>query len=339
MSENTPPNPYFNGINFNPGFFSSAVQYLTEAIANTKYLLLSGANFMTGNLGIKRAAGVELDVDGRAYINNNFFSSVPSIGIYGGNSTRLIMAQGTASEFPLAVGVSNTSIWYGSQILGNHIFYTGDTEKLKISPLSISVGSGTNFNFGAAAGNSYLTLSTGTASLLGVANTVFQHSTSAAIGDTVLRAQSGKRLLLQAGQNAAAISVQENANVGIGLGGGTTNSRLHMHNGALAQEVKLQITDATTGTSSTNGCAIIKNAIQEMFITNYQSTKMAFATANITRLTISDAGLVCIGVNTPSQILQVGDGARLRISNGATDYSLIGTKETDDANNTRIVIS
>jgi hypothetical protein len=41
----------------------------------------------------------------------------------------------------------------------------------------------------------------------------------------------------------------------------------------------------------------------------------------------------------PSQILQVGDGGRLRISNGITDYTLIGTKETDDASNTRIVVS
>ncbi len=35
----------------------------------------------------------------------------------------------------------------------------------------------------------------------------------------------------------------------------------------------------------------------------------------------------------------MGDGARLRISNGISDYSLIGTKDVDDASNTRIVIS
>jgi hypothetical protein len=37
--------------------------------------------------------------------------------------------------------------------------------------------------------------------------------------------------------------------------------------------------------------------------------------------------------------LQVGDGARLRISNSDSDYTLIGTKEVDNATNTRIVIS
>jgi hypothetical protein len=80
MSANKPPNPYFNGINFNPKFFISTVsKFLTEAIANTKYLLLSGANFMTGNLGIKRAPAIELDIDGKAHINNNFFG-LPTVG-------------------------------------------------------------------------------------------------------------------------------------------------------------------------------------------------------------------------------------------------------------------
>ncbi len=40
-----------------------------------------------------------------------------------------------------------------------------------------------------------------------------------------------------------------------------------------------------------------------------------------------------------NNILQVGDGARLRISNGISDYSLIGTKDVDGGTNTRIVIS
>ena len=38
----TPPNPYFSGINFNSGFFTSLTDYLTEAIANSKYLKLIG---------------------------------------------------------------------------------------------------------------------------------------------------------------------------------------------------------------------------------------------------------------------------------------------------------
>jgi hypothetical protein len=46
-----------------------------------------------------------------------------------------------------------------------------------------------------------------------------------------------------------------------------------------------------------------------------------------------------IGVTNPSNILQVGGGGRLRISNGTTDYSLLGTIDTDTSLNTRILIS
>jgi hypothetical protein len=40
-----------------------------------------------------------------------------------------------------------------------------------------------------------------------------------------------------------------------------------------------------------------------------------------------------------TNILQVGAGGRLRISNGTTDYTLLGTLDTDGATNTSIVIS
>ena len=48
----TPPKPYFSGINFNSSFFPSLSSYLTEAIANSKYLRLIGG-ILSGNLGIK----------------------------------------------------------------------------------------------------------------------------------------------------------------------------------------------------------------------------------------------------------------------------------------------
>ncbi len=48
-----PPNPYFNGINFNSSFFPSISAYLTEAMANSKYLKLIGG-ILRGNLGIKK---------------------------------------------------------------------------------------------------------------------------------------------------------------------------------------------------------------------------------------------------------------------------------------------
>jgi hypothetical protein len=48
---------------------------------------------------------------------------------------------------------------------------------------------------------------------------------------------------------------------------------------------------------------------------------------------------VGIGISNPGNVLQIGDGGRLRISNGTSDYTLIGSEETNDANNTSIIIS
>jgi hypothetical protein len=56
-------------------------------------------------------------------------------------------------------------------------------------------------------------------------------------------------------------------------------------------------------------------------------------------ITINTNNNVGIGNNNPSQILQVGNAGRLRISNGTLDYSLLGTIDTDGATNTRIVVS
>ncbi len=142
MSSQIPPNPYFNGINFNPSFFSPVIKYLTEAIANTKYLMLNGLNYMTGNLGIKRTPAVELDVNGKVNINNNIFAT-PSNGVYGGDGTRLILAPGTVSAPPYSLGIASTTLWYGVPDGANHIFYTGTNERLRIKSDG-NVGIGTN---------------------------------------------------------------------------------------------------------------------------------------------------------------------------------------------------
>jgi hypothetical protein len=57
------------------------------------------------------------------------------------------------------------------------------------------------------------------------------------------------------------------------------------------------------------------------------------------KMRINKDGNVGIGTINPGNILQVGDGGRLRISNNNTDYTLIGTKNGIDNSNTRIEIS
>jgi hypothetical protein len=126
-------------------------------------------------------------------------------------------------------------------------------------------------------------------------------------------------------------------NVGIG----TTNptNLLHLHKQGNNQEVMIRFTDTSTGTSITNGVGIYKTDQHDLFLHVYENARMYFFTNNIVRMNIQANGNTCIGASVANSIFQVGDGARLRISNGITDYSLIGTKDVDDATNTRIVIS
>jgi hypothetical protein len=87
-----------------------------------------------------------------------------------------------------------------------------------------------------------------------------------------------------------------------------------------------------------------KNSSQDLFIRNGENARMYLFTNNIVRIAIQangNVGIVPTGstADGTANVFQVGDGGRLRISNGPTDYTLIGSKETDNANNTRIIIS
>lgn len=130
MSSATPPNPYFSGINFNPSFFTVISGYLTETIANSKYLRLIGGT-LSGFLGIKRTARVELDVNGKAVINDAT-NGVPANGILGSTGTKLILTEGTASETPIAIGSSSDGMWMGTNSTTGISFYTGLSHRMRI---------------------------------------------------------------------------------------------------------------------------------------------------------------------------------------------------------------
>ena len=148
MSSQIPPSPYFSGINFNSGFFSSITEYLTEKIANSKYLKLLGGS-LGGFLGILRnPARVALDVMGKAVINDGTLGT-PANATFGGAGTRLILEEGTLAQTPIALGIEANNLWLGTQSTGNIKFYTGTTERLRIDNNGIAYFNGTNAYFGA----------------------------------------------------------------------------------------------------------------------------------------------------------------------------------------------
>ena len=148
MSSQIPPNPYFSGINYNPSFFSTVVAYLTEAIANSKYLKLLGGS-LSGFLGILRnPARVALDVNGKAVINDGTLG-IPANSTFGGGGTKLILTEGTIIETPIALGTEANNLWLGTQSTGNIKFYTGTNERVRIDNTGISYFGGGNHYFGA----------------------------------------------------------------------------------------------------------------------------------------------------------------------------------------------
>ena len=61
----------------------------------------------------------------------------------------------------------------------------------------------------------------------------------------------------------------------------------------------------------------------------------------VERMRITSTRNVGIGTSTVNNILQVGDGGRLKIGSGITDFTLIGTKDyiNDNTTNTKIFIN
>jgi len=368
MSANTPPDPYFNGINFNPSFFQTVIEYLTIPIANTRYLLLNGLNYMTGNLGIKRVAGVELDVNGKAYIDNGI-TGVPAVGQYGGVGTRLILYQGTLVDTPVALGVDGTSLWYGSYSAGSHIFNTGIKERLRI----LSSG---NVGIGTSGASSLLHLhiqdlnqevairftDTGTGSGATDGCAVYKSTNN----NLILNNFENSNILFNT-SNTEKMRISNSGNIGIGTT--TTPAKVNIY-GTVQLESKLNLTGQeflSPSFTSTDGIAFLLgvNRANNRNMWLADTAKLAVNATNPT-LTLSPYGFIGsyatdgttklplvlnntnyfmgngrVGISTdnPGNIFQVGDGGRLRISNGTNDYTLLGTKETDDINNTRIVLS
>lgn len=441
MSSAIPPNPYFNNINFNPSFFSVIQTYLTEAIANSKYLKLIGGT-ISGFLGIGRTARVELDVNGKAVINNDL-TAPPAVGQFGGNGTKLILFDGNATEAPYAIGVDTSTLWYGTNTAGSHKFYTGTTERMRIkNDGNVGIGVSDPIQKLQIRGSNPTTLriETDTSAVGQVAGIEFGIPSFTTAGSAKITSTSiaGNIADLQfstsSGTNSSTVKMTIMGNGSVGIGTTNPNANLHIHSPNTNSYVTFNITDATSGTTGSDGIGIVKTDVNDMILTVRENAKMSFYTNNILQMTLTNAGNLGIGTPTPgsyklnvngstyldsaiinatlivgnnnsypdirigpangnniaiattggsyssssaandmvirsinkmilqsgggaaaiiintnnnigigsvipNNILQVGDGGRLRISNGTTDYTLIGTKETDDTNNTSICLS
>ena len=131
----------------------------------------------------------------------------------------------------------------------------------------------------------------------------------------------------------------------IGIGTTSPSQRLHL-NGNIQMEsggiIGIVPVDAFVYAGRTIGnyaitWAVTDNGANTTHISGWAG--MNFFTSAVSRMVINSSGYVGIGTTAPGNILQVGGAGRLRISNDATDYTLIGTENVDGGTNTRIVLS
>ena len=67
MSNNNPPNYYFNGISYNPSFFQSSNNYITNSSADAKYL---------GRVNYPTSTAINTSFTGSLTVGNNIYGNL-----------------------------------------------------------------------------------------------------------------------------------------------------------------------------------------------------------------------------------------------------------------------
>ncbi len=95
-----------------------------------------------------------------------------------------------------------TSLWYGSYTGGNHIFFSGTSERMRITASQVGIGTGLTLKLNQgfldlsdSTSNSPIYLATMGTSLISVNNVAGQYTLKSAIGDTTIRATATKNYI------------------------------------------------------------------------------------------------------------------------------------------------
>ena len=121
--------------------------------------------------------------------------------------------------------------------------------------------------------------------------------------------------------------IDSNGLIGIGTttptsNGGANAGLIHLHGGSADWSV-LHCTTPTTGSGAANG-ALLGVITDDIYVWNYNSGTIKFATAGSERMTISSSGNVGIGTTSPGYVLDVngGSGTMSRIQSGGSSTYL-----------------
>ena len=98
--------------------------------------------------------------------------------------------------------------------------------------------------------------------------------------------------------------ILNNGDVGIGTNA-VPFAKLHLHKSGASQDVRIQFTDDTTGTTANDGTIVGKLPDGRGFLYNYENAELFFGTAGVQRMMITATGNVGIGTATTTSKLRV----------------------------------
>jgi hypothetical protein len=167
----------------------------------------------------------------------------------------------------------------------------------------------------------------------------FASTTSAKITSTSREGDvSDLQFITSSSTNNANVKMTIKGNGNVGVGTDNPQTQLHLHNTGNNQDVKILLTDNTTGSTGTDGLTVLKGSDQNGYLWHYDNYNLLFGTNNAERMRIKNDGNVGIGTNNPGTKLQVegsiftsigtvglpdtgtygGGGARLILYSGGT---------------------
>ena len=276
---------------------------------DTNYLLKTGGA-MTGQITGITTLNATSVISSTLSTTNNASILGPTKGINGSTGDRLVLWVGDANTYPYSLGINGSTLWYSVPSGSSHKFYVNGSLITTISSTGLSTTgtiSGTTFSgSGSSLTDIPFSALTGTSPyVLKAGDTMTgQLIFTTTTGNNPIRIYSTST----AANNCIQFQNDNSMIVYLGLGGSTIAGTNYKNNFFI---------------QSTNGIILNVNRASD-------------STPNFI---INNSGNIGIGTTNPVNILQVGDGGKLRIANGITDYSLLGSKDVDDYTNTRIVVS
>ncbi len=309
---------------------------------------------MTGQITGITTLNATTGIFGTISTTNNTNANTPQLGAFGGTGDRIILFVGTASVHPYSLGINNGVMWYSVPSTSSHIFYVAGNPIATISGTATIVNTdfrATNMQVGGTTYQLLITPHTATKNYTEI-QTIQQGVGYSQI--IALQTLGGNVGIGLTNPNATyKLDINGNLNATLIYEGGTLLTSKYLKlDGTNTMSGALNITSTTTdnqivitNTTTTRYASIrFFNGTTNGFIgvggsgltgTSYYNNNVFLeannslifqsgnqATGSVPRMIINTTGNVGIATTNPNNILQVGDGGKLRISNGISDYSL-----------------